>query len=157
MSEAVPLRGRRMEPDAIGAGEGFAIIAHPADIGVRFWAPTLAGAYRQAARGLTALLAGNAPIRPTQEVTFGAIGRDRLDLLVAWLDEILFRFDAEQLLLGDFTIHAISDQAIRATATGEPFDASRHETPYYVKAVTYHQIALERGKDGWHGQVFFDI
>lgn len=136
---------------------GFELIEHPADIGIRFWGPTLADAYLQAARGLRSMLAGDGEVRTGRQVSLNVSGQDRLEVLFNWLGEILFLFDAEQLILQTFELQAVSEREISALGYGEPYDPARHETPYYVKAITYHQMALEPGKDGWHGQVYVDI
>lgn len=144
----------RVNPSTTG---GFELIEHPADIGLRFWGPTLGEAYIQAAQGLRSMLAGEGEVRISRQVPLDISGQDRLEVLFNWLNEILFRFDAEQLVLGSFELLAVSEQAISAVGHGEPYDPGRHETPYYVKAITYHQMALEPERDGWHGQVYVDI
>jgi SHS2 domain-containing protein len=36
-------------------------------------------------------------------------------------------------------------------------DRTRHQLRLMVKAVTYHQLALERTPQGWHARVYVDI
>lgn len=139
---------------------GFRIIEHPADIGISFWGKTPEECFSQAARALKGMLGGDGFVRPLREVTVRLDGIDRLELLFRWLSEILFYFDAEQLLFSEYEFERFSEMHLEATLRGEPFDPARHETPYYVKAITYHQMKLEKKDEkdeAWHGQVFVDI
>lgn len=137
--------------------EGFEVLPHPADIGIRFWGSTLADAFCAAARGLTFLLCGSSELAGTYEVPISLSGEDRLDLLYAWLSEILYRFDADGLLMAGCDIHAVTDRSISATLRCAALDPDSRPVPYYVKAVTYHQLALDPGEGGWNGRVYFDI
>src|SRR5271157_5025968 len=47
--------------------------------------------------------------------------------------------------------------SICAVARGEKFDRARHQIKLLVKAITYHQLALEKTKSGWRAQVYVDI
>lgn len=143
-------------PDDAAEG-GFELIEHPADIGIRFWGRTLGDAYIQAAQGLRHMLAGDGEVRPVMATSLCAKGADRLEVLFNWLSEILYRFDAEQLVLKRFDLQSASEREIVAVGHGEPYNPGRHDTSYYVKAITYHEMALEPGEDGWHGKVYVDI
>ncbi len=44
-----------------------------------------------------------------------------------------------------------------AELSGEPFDQRRHRLRQEVKAVTYHQLAVEPVLGGWRARVVFDI
>jgi SHS2 domain-containing protein len=138
-------------------GAGFRILAHPADIGIAFQGPTMAAAFVQAAEGLRSLLVGDAPRRPVAEVHLHLGGEDRGELLYNWLSELIYRFDADQLIPDAVTIERLNDFELEAAVRIETYDPDRHDTPYYVKAVTFHQLELEGGPGGWHGQVYVDI
>lgn len=116
----------------------------------------MAEAFVQAAAGFRRLV-GEGEVRPLAEVSIAVTGQDRLELLFNWLSELLVYFDADQLLLDQFEIRSIDDTGLQAVARGETFDPRRHETPYYVKAVTYHQMAIGPGEGEWNGRVYFDI
>jgi SHS2 domain-containing protein len=40
---------------------------------------------------------------------------------------------------------------------GEPRDAARHRARLIVKAVTYHQLKIERRGGVWAAEVYLDI
>ncbi len=94
-------------------------------------------------------------VRQTVEVEVR--GPDAPSLLVNWLSEILYWHDAEGWLFGKFEIHNLSDRSLTARARGEKFDPARHQAKLLVKAITYHQLALEQMAEGWRAQVYVDI
>jgi SHS2 domain-containing protein len=76
---------------------------------------------------------------------------------VNWLSELLFLHDAEGWIFRDFEIQSLHDDWLRARARGEKFQRSRHQAKLLVKAITYHQLALEKTPGGWRAQVYVDI
>ena len=45
----------------------------------------------------------------------------------------------------------------RGVAWGEPIDRGRHLLRHEVKAVTYHQLKIVRGRSAWRARIVFDI
>ncbi|HEY5639818.1 MAG TPA: archease [Dehalococcoidia bacterium] len=135
----------------------FEQIEHTADAGIIAHGATLAELFKNAAAGMFALMVAPGTVRDSlrREVTVEA--RDVEGLLVAWLAELLFYVDAEELLFGRFDVHAIDDQHIAATVFGEPIDRARHELRLGVKAVTRHMLDVSREPDGYRATVLFDI
>jgi len=78
------------------------------------------------------------------------------ELLVAWLRELLFQFSAREFLFKDFSIEDISSTHIKGIARGERIDRARHELKKEIKAVTYHELKVEKVNDLWQGKVIFD-
>jgi SHS2 domain-containing protein len=78
-------------------------------------------------------------------------------LLVNWLSEILYLFDAEGWLFRDFQFDALTERGLTAVARGEKFDRRKHQVKLLVKAVTYHQLDLMETAEGWRAQVYVDI
>ena len=95
-------------------------------------------------------------VRLTQSVRVAVEGTDREYLLFDWLRELLFRFDAEHLLLARFDV-AVTDTGLTATAWGEPIDPARHVLSHEIKAITYHGLRVEPEGDGWIAEVIVDI
>jgi SHS2 domain-containing protein len=81
-------------------------------------------------------------------------------LLYALLEELVYRKDAERLLLRVPAVR-IEDRdgtlTLRAEAYGEPLDPARHRLLVDVKAVTLHRFLVERTDSGWHATVILDI
>ena len=82
------------------------------------------------------------------------------ELLVDWLNELLYRFEVRNLLIDDaeVTIRADGDRwRLDATVSGEPFDAARHPSRVLVKSATYHALHLVERDGRWSGRIVFDI
>jgi SHS2 domain-containing protein len=77
-------------------------------------------------------------------------------LLFDWLNELLYTFDAEKLLLTKFDVH-VDEAGLQATCRGEPLDIDRHGADREVKAITYHGLKVESTGDGWLAEVIVDI
>lgn len=82
----------------------------------------------------------------------------RLDLLYAWLEEIVFIKDAELLFLKEFNITLSEDATIlMANARGEKINREKHRIFTDVKAVTMHKFSLERAGSGWEALIVLDL
>ncbi len=135
----------------------FEIFEHTADIGIRVRAGTLEELLADAAQGLFSIIVANPEaVRPLQEMTFSVAGEPHDDLLLDWLDELLYTFDTKRLLFREFEMRC-SPEGLTATARGEPVDRTRHELHMEVKAITYHGLKVERDGDGWLAEVIVDI
>lgn len=130
---------------------------HTADIGLRVRAVELSDLFADAARGLFSIVVENLDdVRPLQHVDFEIPGREKDLLLFDWLNELLYRFETDRLLFCEFH-PTISDTGLTARALGEVADERRHRLSHEVKAITYHQLAVEHTPAGWAAQVILDI
>jgi SHS2 domain-containing protein len=135
----------------------FRVLEHTADIGFEAFGATLEELFANAACALIDLEVDLDTIRPSRELNVKVEGSAWSELLVNWLSEILYLNDAEGWLFRDFRVQQLGEKAITATARGEKFDRARHRVKMLVKAVTYHQLALEETPQGWRVQVYVDI
>ncbi len=78
-------------------------------------------------------------------------------LLVAWLNELVYLFDTEHLLLRRFEIEALGQRSLRARVFGEPADPERHEIKTGVKSATYHGLAIRRTRSGYSARIILDV
>ena len=89
------------------------------------------------------------------------LSNDMLDMLLFdLLQELIFLKDAERLLLRIREVQVDERDEIyimKATAEGEPVDAERHHQRADVKAVTLHDISVERTEGAWKARVLLDI
>jgi SHS2 domain-containing protein len=113
--------------------------------------------FAEAGQALFAVLVEDlATVAPVRKLDFAIAGDDREYLLFDWLKELLYRFDAEHLLLSRFEVKIDAD-GLRGSAWGEPLDPARHELSHEVKAITYHGLRVEPDGDGWLAEVIVDI
>jgi SHS2 domain-containing protein len=81
---------------------------------------------------------------------------DEEDLLVAWLNELIYLFDTENILFKRFEV-TVLDNRLKARVYGEKVDSSRHRLKTGVKGATYHMLGVSKGDSGCRVQVIFDI
>ena len=84
-------------------------------------------------------------------------GFDREELLVAWLSELLYAYEAQRRLYSKFDITRLTENEFEATVQGEVFDAARHPIRREIKAITYHQLRVWNDEKSWKATVIFDI
>ena len=135
----------------------FRILEHTADVGFEAWGATREEVFANAARALISLIVDLEAIAPCEEVPLQVRGPDPESVLVNWLSELLYLHDAEAWLFRDFEILSLQDDALSALARGEKLQRSRHPVKLLVKAITYHQLVLEKSSQGWRAQVYVDI
>lgn len=136
---------------------GFRILEHPADIGIEAWGRTIPEAFSRAAFALVSIILDPAciTVRETRMVELHAADRDQL--LVKWLEEILYLYDGERFVPSSIEITEHSPVSLTARLHGEPFDPDKHETRLDVKAVTYHQLSIAENPGGWTVRIYLDI
>ena len=137
--------------------ERFRILEHPADIGFEAFGSTREEVFANAARALFHLILDLDSVEPRTEVAVQVEGADPASLLVNWLSELLYLNDAEGWLFSEFEVERLDDRSLAARARGEKFDRTRHRAKSQVKAITYHQLKLERAAGSWHARIYVDI
>lgn len=135
----------------------YEIFEHTADLGIHVEADDLNALFAEAGRGLFSVIVEDLDgVRALEGVEFKIQGTEPAFLLVDFLGELLFTFESSGLLLSEFSV-GIDDKGLAATASGEPFDASRHQLEHEVKAITYHGLCVERTDNRFAAQVILDI
>ena len=135
----------------------FELFEHTADLGLRVTSIDLDGLFRDAASGLFAMIAEPAPHgRPAGRREFEITGERHDFLMVDWLTELLYVFDTERLLSGEFEV-TVHGSGLRASAACFALDVEDYRVLREVKAITYHGLKVERTADGWLAEVIVDI
>lgn len=135
----------------------YEVFEHTADVGIHAYGSTLAELFVHAAQGMESLMVAPEQVRSLTSREIAVEGHDSVSLLIAWLNELIFLFDTEYLLLRDFVIDDISATRLTARASGEAYDAQRHDLSSAIKAVTWHEAAVTRSDDGYKARIIFDI
>ncbi|HUB32605.1 MAG TPA: archease [Bryobacteraceae bacterium] len=135
----------------------FEILEHPADIGFRAFGFSLPALFANAALALLSIAGDPAAAEPRHEYRLAVESGDRESLLVDWLSEVLYWWDGKRVAFHEFRIGRFTDQSLEAVALGEPREAVRHQAKVIVKAVTYHQLKIERVGANWIAEVYLDV
>jgi SHS2 domain-containing protein len=133
----------------------FEVLEHTADIGLRLTGGTLDEVFAAAAEGLATLEGSWFPgegVEREVEVR----GGDVAALLVAWLDELLYLRDAEDVVFGGFAVDEVDGGRLRARIRVAPREG-RILDAAGVKAATYHRLRVDRANGGWVADVYLDV
>lgn len=135
----------------------FKPLEHTADTGFEAWGEDLYSLLQNAAWALTNVVLDPAGARPGETRQLTATGGDREELLVNWLNEVLYLLDGARFVPAAIEVERLEDLVLQATVQGEPRDDERHPPRLVVKAVTFHQLAVFEREEGWGARVFLDI
>ena len=141
----------------MSVGPAYEFVDHTGDIRFIARGATMAEMFQNAARALFAAMAEPEGVRPIDGRAIEASAEDRELLLVAWLAACQEAFDLDRVLLCEFRVEAISETSVRGLARGEPYDSARHEFRTEIKAVTFHELYVREGPDGWEAAVVCDV
>ena len=137
--------------------EHYEVFEHTADVGLHAYGNTLSELFIHAAQGMESLMVAPVQIRTEVKREIAVTGHDEVSLLIAWLHELIVLFDTEYLLFREFEIVFITETQVQGRAFGEPYDARRHDLSSAIKAVTWHETAVERVGKGYKARIIFDI
>ena len=135
----------------------FDIINHSADAGIIAYGEDIKQLFSNASLALFSLITDVQDIKEklSHQVEVNSDNRD--DLLVEWLNELIYLFDADYLLFNRFEFESLDDNQLKANCYGEKFDPARHRIKIGVKAATYHMLKIAKDSKGYKAQVIFDI
>ncbi len=134
----------------------FEVIDHTADIGLVAYGSTAEEVFINAAYGMFSLIADIDQVEERTHREIRTEAPDQEELLVTWLNELLYFFDAESLLFKRFEILGLDQTWLAAKAFGEKADPAKHKLKTPIKAATYYLLKLEEG-DGLRAQIIFDV
>ena len=134
----------------------FEIINHTADIGIVAYGADMSQAFANAARALFSLITELDDVAEILHRDVELEATDEEGLLVEWLNELIYLFDAENIIFNRFDITQLNDTQLRARIYGEKVDRFKHKLKTGVKAATYHMLNVDKD-DGCKVQVLFDI
>lgn len=137
--------------------ESFTVLDTGGDVGLHLTAPDLSGLFRSAAAGFCFLVTNPESVRSVDQIYVSLEAGDREELLVSWINEMIFLLDTRGFLPGRADILSLSDTQVSATLHGEVFQADRHERRLLVKAATYHGLFIRRTAEGLDGEVVLDL
>ena len=130
---------------------------HTADIGVRVYGASLKELFENAAFSMFDVIADLEGMKSSVEQTIELAAPTPEELLVAWLDELLYHFYTRQIIFFRFEIGELSDTRLRATVYGRPVGANRNRLKTEIKAATYADLVIRKTLEGYQVEIIFDI
>ena len=134
----------------------FEILDHTADVGIIAYGNDMKQAFTNTAKGLFSLITELDNINEVLYRDIELVAPDQESLLVEWLNELIYLFDAEGIIFRRFDIVELDDTRLKARSYGERVDSSKHKLKTGVKAATYHMLEVDK-TDGCKVQVLLDI
>ncbi|MDI6810982.1 MAG: archease [archaeon] len=132
-------------------------IEHPSDVGFEAYGDTLEELFAHAAIAVFSFMTDVEGIEEEEEREVAIKSEDLYSLMFDWLDEMLFFFESDSLVMKTFDIKVnASDFSLTGKCRGGKFDPSKHESGIIIKAVTYNMMEVKKNKI-WHARVVLDV
>ncbi len=136
----------------------YELIDHTADIGFRLKADGLKRLFAGSATAMFAIIAErkrSAGLSQSKKFIFDFKESSLEELYIAWLRELISLSDCENVIFKRFQIDKIDQGQLQAKALGYP---RRHfHIIREIKAVTYHDLKVEKQGKFYKAEVIFDV
>jgi SHS2 domain-containing protein len=139
---------------------GWQEIPHTADWAVRVWADDLAGLLAESARAMNALAGARLVEEERLTRALEADAPDAESLLVAFLSELIFYQEQEHLAFDQYRFEARPEQGRRVEGLKlkvEMGGAPIQKIDKAIKAVTYHNLKIQKTARGLEAEIVFDV
>lgn len=120
----------------------YRLLEHTADAMVEAYGRSLGERFGNAAYAMFDQITDVTKVEPRGELKVVLSAESREQLLVDFLQELLFLHDAEGLLFCEFDVKT-DGRDLEAHVRGERYDPSRHPKRSLVKGVTYHKLEID--------------
>lgn len=132
---------------------GFEEVEHTADWAYRVWGRNLTELFIQAAIALYYLAGVQLTSESAITRKIQLQGVDYVSLLVAWLNELLYLHESENLAFNQFAILHLDAHSLEAEVTG----SHGQNWQKFIKAVTYHNLAIQETEKGLEATLVLDV
>jgi len=135
----------------------FEIVDHTADIGIKAYGGTLKELFENTALGMFNIIADLEGIKPSTEIKVEAEAIDKEELLIAWLEELLYNFYTKNIILSEFNITELTDTRLTAKAKGRFIGENRNRLKSEIKAATRHGLRIDKKNEKYEVEIIFDV
>jgi SHS2 domain-containing protein len=142
---------------AMGSRSFYKIIDHTADIGIEVWAPDREGVFTRSAMAMFDMMLGLDSVTASETREIQVAGEGLEELLVAWLNELLYVYSVEKMVFSGFSEVDLGENTFSALVAGERFDPLKHSADLEIKAATYHDLSVRCDKGRWKARIIFDV
>jgi SHS2 domain-containing protein len=135
----------------------YKLIDHTADIGIIVYGNDLPEVFANSAYAMFDILADISKVDGKDSFEIQVSAKNQEELLITWLDELLFRYETERIICNQFIISNLDEKSLSATVFYEKIDRKKHEIKTEIKNVTYHQLEIKKVRNRWSAQIIFDV
>jgi SHS2 domain-containing protein len=132
----------------------YKVLEHTADAMVEVHGENLGELFANAAYAMFDQMTDLSKVKPTGELKIVMNADAREQLLVDFLQELLFVNDVEDFVFSEFEVET-DGKKLEAIIKGEKFDEKKHTKRSVVKGVTYHKLEFNDEKSTL--TVLFDV
>ncbi len=140
-----------------GPMKSYSLLEHPADVGIRAEGSSIDEAFEAAAEGAVSLMIDGSGLTPEKVIRLSIDADDEQGLLFNLISELIYRRDAEHFLPFSLSVEIRGPDHLDAVLSGCNFTAENPFLRSDVKAMTYHQMSINREHDRWVIQFFVDV
>jgi len=134
------------------AESGYREIEHTADWELEVWAQDYPTLLERAAKGMYSLSGTRLVSDNSQMKHIELHAPDQETMLVDFLSELIWLAESENLAFEDYSI-SIDEDTLVADLVGAPIKEQTKE----IKAVTFHNLKIERTDQGIKVRIVFDV
>ena len=128
-------------------------IEHTADLAMRVRGVDMAQLLIHAAEGMLHLSAARMKPGRGRKINLELQAPDREQLLVVWLEELLFGMETRSVAYRDFNVRILEGPQLKASMRELALDSiAKH-----IKAVTFHDLRITATQEGLEATVVFDV
>ncbi len=135
----------------------YKLIRRSSELSIRLSGDSMPGIIADAGFALFDLLVDLSSVEARESVTLEVEGVDNDDLIVNWMRELLYEYQASGYVLNEFEIREAGEFFVHAEARGEKFDPDRHEERETIGAVAERLSHLGKMGSQWTAQVGFEL
>lgn len=136
---------------------GYTIGEHPADLELNVRGRTCKELFAEAARGLIESTRPPEASGPLAQRPVNLAAADREELLVAWLDEIIYLLESGFLPELPVPVDRLTETGLETSLPGRPVGPGDDFAGPEVKAATYHRLAVRKTGKTWQARVILDL
>ena len=133
----------------------FRFLEHTADARVECQAPSFEALLESAAQALYAITLREPRAAIEEERVIDVSGGGREDILVRWLQELVFLLEVGRFVAVTFAFDAVEAGRVRARLRG--YLCTPEERAEEVKSATYHELEVIETGEGWLARVILDL
>lgn len=153
-----PLDGPALSPRLNCMAKQCHQFEHTADIGLNAQADTLSELLEALAEGLADAICDRQLVNPKQShIVEIQASENTEDLAVDFLSVAMNTIQGKHFMVHSVHVELKDSRLLISRLLGEPYDEARHDLKTEIKAVTYHQLKVEREGPIWVGRVILDI